>query len=126
VARNQPDAPIAAEEISLLRRLVQEGLLLEGEHFPLAARIMRRFMARQAPDPRTWIVLNGLPRHLGQAQAMEGIIDVRMVVHLDCSVHVVAERIRHNVGGDRDQREDDTPEAIRRKLAIFKTSRDFD
>ncbi|MGA2258817.1 MAG: hypothetical protein ABSG53_29470, partial [Thermoguttaceae bacterium] len=68
----------------------------------------------QAPDPTTWIVLNGLPRHLGQAQAMEGIIDVRMVVHLACSAHaVVAERSGRSVGGDRSQREDDAPEAIR-------------
>jgi len=119
VAHNQPDESIAAEDVSLLRRLVQEGLLLEGEHFPLAARILRRFMTRQAPAPTTWIVLNGLPRHLGQAQAMEGIVDVRMVVHLACSAQVVAERIGRNVGGDRGQREDDTPEAIQRKLVIF-------
>jgi adenylate kinase family enzyme len=119
VARNQPDESIAAEDVSLLCRLVQEGLLLEGEHFPLAARILRRYTARQSLDPETWIVLNGLPRHLGQAQAMEGIVDIRMVVHLDCSAHVVAERIGRNVGGDRDRRQDDAPEAIRRKLAIF-------
>ena len=119
VARNQSDESIGAEDIALLRRMVQDGLLLEDEHFPLAARILRRFMASHSPDPRTWIVLNGLPRHLGQAQAMEDIVEVRSVVYLDCSVQVVAERIGGNVGGDRDCREDDAPEAIRRKLAIF-------
>ena len=119
VARNQPDESIGAEDITLLRRMVDGGLLLEDEHFPLAARILRRFMAHQSPDPTTWIVLNGLPRHLGQAQAMEGIVVVHTVVYLDCLAQVVAERIRGNVGGDRHRRDDDAPEAIRRKLAIF-------
>jgi adenylate kinase family enzyme len=119
VARNQPDELITVEDISLLRRLVQGGLLLEGAHFPLAARILWRFLARQSPGPTTWIVLNGLPRHLGQAEAMEGVIEIRTVVHLACSAQVVAERIGGNVGGDRDRRGDDAPEAIRRKLDIF-------
>ncbi len=65
VARNQPDDLIGADDIALLQRMVDGGRLLEDEHFPLAARILRRFMARQAPDPATWIVLNGLPRHQG-------------------------------------------------------------
>ncbi|MHB1036211.1 MAG: adenylate kinase family protein [Pirellulales bacterium] len=119
VARNQPDESISAEDIAILDRVVREGLLLEGEHFPLAARIVRRFMARRAPDPATWIVLNGLPRHLGQAQAMEDLVAVRAVVHLACTDEVVAQRIETNAGGDRARREDDAPEAIRRKLSIF-------
>jgi adenylate kinase family enzyme len=119
VAQDRPDELISAEDISLLLRMVQEGLLLEDEHFPLVARIVRRFMTRQSPDPATWIVLNGLPRHLGQALSMENIVEVRLVVHLACSAQVVAERIGRNVGGDRHRREDDVPEAICRKLAIF-------
>ena len=119
VARNQPDESIGAEDIALLRRMVQEGLLLEDEHFPLAARILRRFMARRLPNSETWIVLNGLPRHQGQAQDMEGNVVVRTVVQLACSAEVVAERIGDNVGGDRALRQDDDAEAIRRKLAIF-------
>jgi adenylate kinase len=119
VARDQPDGSIRAEDIVLLRRMVQEGLLLEDEHFPVAARILRRFMARRSPDPETWIVLNGLPRHWGQAQAPENVVEVHTIVYLACSTQFVAERIGGNVGGDRDRREDDAPEAIRRKLAIF-------
>jgi adenylate kinase len=119
VARNKPDESIGAEDITLLRRMVQGGLLLEDEHFPLAAQILRRFMVRRSPTPTTWIVLNGLPRHQGQATALEGIVDVRMVVYLECSAPVVAERILCNVGGDQEQRDDDDAETIRRKLAIF-------
>ncbi len=119
VARQEPDASISAEDIALLGHMVREGLLLEGEHFPLAARIVRRFMARHAPQPATWIVLNGLPRHVGQARSMEGLVAVCAVVHLACTAEVVAQRIETNAGGDRARREDDAPDAIRRKLAIF-------
>lgn len=119
VACNKPDGSITAEDITLLRRMVQEGLLLEDEHFPVAARILARFMARHSLAPSTWIVLNGLPRHLGQAQAMDGVVKIRTVIYLDCSAQVVAERISRNVGGDRDRRDDDASEAVWRKLAIF-------
>ena len=50
---------------------------------------------------------------------MEDIVAVRMVVYLACSAEIVAERIGGNVGGDRTRWEDDAPEAIWRKLAIF-------
>jgi adenylate kinase family enzyme len=119
VAREEPDAFVGADDIVLLRRMVREGLLLEDEHFPLATRILGRFLARHSPCPSMWIVLNGLPRHLGQAKALESIVEVRAVVYLSCSAPVVAERILHNTGGDRDQRDDDAPAAIQRKLAIF-------
>jgi len=123
VARNEPDESIGAQDIALLRRMVQEGLLLEDEHFPLASRILRRFLARRIPAPATWIVLNGLPRHQGQAKAVEGIVAVRTVVYLNCLAPVVAERIRCNAGGDRGAREDDHLEAVRRKLAISASER---
>jgi adenylate kinase len=119
VAHNQPDDSITADDITLLRRSVQECLLLESEHFPLAARILHRFMARCLPDPTTWIVLNGLPRHPGQARDMERVVDIRTVIHLVCSAQIVAERIAGNAGGDRGRREDDSLEAIRRKLIVF-------
>jgi adenylate kinase family enzyme len=119
VACNKPDGAVAADDIVLLRRMVQEGLLLEDEHFPVAVRILWRFMARHSPAPTTWIVLNGLPRHLGQAQTMERVVKVCTVIYWDCSAQVVAERIVRNAGGDRDRRDDDAPEAVRRKLAIF-------
>lgn len=119
VAGNRPDELVTSVDIALLRRMLREGLLLEDQHFPLAARILRRFVARRAPPGASWIVLNGLPRHLGQAQAMEAVVEVRMVVYLACPAQVVAGRIEGNVGGDRERREDDVPEAVRRRLKIF-------
>jgi adenylate kinase family enzyme len=64
-------------------------------------------------------LLNGLPRHPGQAAAVSQLLDVRAVVHLACSAATVVERIRRDTGGDRAARSDDDRDAIRRKLTIY-------
>jgi adenylate kinase len=96
---------------------LQSGALLEDEHFPLAARILRRFMSRSGDH--AWLVLNGLPRHLGQAHAMDAIVDVQTVIRLESSSETVLARIGTNVGGDRADRTDDDPAAVQRKLEIY-------
>lgn len=107
------------EEIRFLRRVLEEGVLLEAEHFPLAARILDAFIARKGVRAADLLVLNGLPRHLEQAQAMEHKVTVISVVQLDCNARTVAERLRRNSGGDRAQRADDVEVLVARKLAIY-------
>ena len=119
VARNRPDEWIGRQDLDFLEGVLRSGALLENEHFPIAERILRRFMAARGADQRTWIVLNGLPRHVGQARAIDPILDIEAVVLLECTSETVIARIRANVGGDRTGRPDDDLEAIRRKLAIF-------
>lgn len=118
-AYTTPDELFGRQEIALFRQVLEEGVLLEDAQFPLAARVLRRFLTAKAADPETWIVLNGLPRHLGQAETLQPIVDVQGVIYLACSPEAVAGRIHNNVGGDRTQRKDDSPEAIARKLEIF-------
>lgn len=120
VGRNRPDRQISREDIEFLREILRSGALLEDEQFPVAERILRWFLARRRTDAETWIVLNGLPRHPGQARAIDAILDVRWVVYLECSSETVLQRIRTNAGGDRTGRVDDDLEAVRNKLAIFK------
>ncbi len=117
VARNQPDEHVSLAELEFLRQVLQTGTLLEDAHFPLAARILQRFMARSSDH--AWLVLNGLPRHLGQARAMDTIVDVQTVIRLESSPETVLARIGTNVGGDRADRTDDDPAAVRRKLGIY-------
>jgi adenylate kinase len=108
-----------AEEVRFLRRVLEEGVLLEAEHFPLAARILDAFIARKGVQAADLLVLNGLPRHLEQARAMEKEVAVIGVVQLDCDARIVAERLRYNSGGDRSQRADDVEALVARKLAIY-------
>ena len=66
-----------------------------------------------------WLVLNGLPRHLGQTRAMDAIADVQTVIRLESSPETVLARIETNVGGDRADRTDDDSAAVLRKLEIY-------
>ena len=118
-ARNEPDEIVSREDIEFMRHVLRTGALLEDEQFPLAARLLRGFLARRCVGPATWVVLNGLPRHAGQAVAISEILDVRAVVYLRCSPETVAARIQADAGGDRCGRTDDDVGDIRRKLAIF-------
>jgi adenylate kinase len=119
VARGRIDERISAGDIGLLRDVLQSGTLLEDRDFPLAARILDRFITDRPVGDGDWLVLNGLPRHTGQAKALERVLHVEVVICLECSPDVVLARIGSNAGGDRLERQDDDPQAVARKLAIF-------
>lgn len=120
VARNRPDEIVSAADIEFLRRVLLSGALLEDRQFPLAQRLFGSFLARRRAEPQTWVVLNGLPRHTGQALAIDAILDVRLVVCLECSDEIVLGRLASNVGGDRNGRSDDSQERARDRIALFR------
>lgn len=119
VARDQPDDIITREDIEFLGDVLRTGALLEDKDFPIAERILRRFLARPGMTADTLVVLNGLPRHVGQTQSVGQILSIRTVIHLDCSPQTIVARVAANTGGDRTGRTDDDLAAIQRKLAIF-------
>ncbi len=119
VERDLPDELVDRADLDFLRDVLQCGVLLEDEHFPLAEQILRSFLRQSGADADTFVVLNGMPRHVGQAEAVGAIVDVVAVIHLRCSSAAILERIRTNVGGDRTRRDDDDESAVRRKLALF-------
>lgn len=69
--------------------------------------------------PGDLVILNGLPRHAGQADAIAAFLTVRQLIVLHGTPAVVHARIRSNTGGDRAQRVDDSVGEIRSKLEIF-------
>ena len=109
---------LSEADLHVIRRSLDTGALLEDRHFPIAARILSAFADKQL-SPATLIILNGLPRHEGQARDMESIISMQAVVSLQCSAQVAYDRINLNSGGDRTGRIDDSVEAIARKLELF-------
>jgi adenylate kinase family enzyme/MFS family permease len=113
------DPDLAASDRAVIRRVLQTGALLEDREFPIARAVFRRFLKRKSADLDNWVVLNGLPRHVGQAAGLEGEVEVRLVVFLQASAEVVAERIRSNPAGDRTGRVDDDPDSIEAKLKTF-------
>lgn len=107
------------DELSFIRDVLERGALLENETFHFAAKILRAFLARRRPQADDWLVLNGLPRHSGQAEALRPLLDVLAVVSLECSPAVVRERIRLDAGGDRAGRADDHGALLEKKLAVY-------
>jgi adenylate kinase family enzyme len=119
-ARGEAGAAVAPEDCALVRRMLETDAMLEDEHFPLAERLFRAFLADRAADAETLIVLNGLPRHVAQAERMAPLVAMRAVVHLRCPEPVILARVRRDTGGDRGGRDDDAPARLRRKLAVFR------
>jgi adenylate kinase family enzyme len=85
VERDRPDALVSREDLDFLKQVLQTGALLEDERFSLAERVLRTFLAENRADQQTLVVLNGLPRHVGQAEALDAIVEVQAVVSLRCS-----------------------------------------
>ena len=119
-AGGRPTARLTQADVDFLRQVLHSGALLEDERFPLAGRIFQSFLDRLGAGQQTRIVLNGLPRHAGQAEAMDAMVPVGAVAELACTPEVVAARIQTDVGGDRALRSDDAPAAVRRKLEIYR------
>ncbi len=74
------------------------------------------FVAEHSVARDDLVVLNGLPRHVGQAKAMDALLRVNLVVVLECRAEVVWTRIESDIGGDRRDRTDDSLADILRKL----------
>ena len=111
--------PLDRDEIEVVRSVLQAGRLLEDEHFTIARKLLEHFLAERSGDDEALLVLNGLPRHVGQARQIDSVLLVRTLVHLDCTAETVLQRIGANAGGDRTGRSDDAAEAVRDRLARF-------
>ncbi|MCE5279199.1 MAG: nucleoside monophosphate kinase [Planctomycetaceae bacterium] len=105
-------------DVGVIEAALGGGALLEDEHFHIAATILRGFIASAAAEDL--IVLNGLPRHAGQARDVAAIVDVRAVIVLSCRAEVVLQRIAADIGGDRAGRLDDGASAVAAKLEIYR------
>ncbi|MEJ2695620.1 MAG: nucleoside monophosphate kinase [Candidatus Sulfobium sp.] len=115
-----PPAGFHREEHSFIMKVLTHGLLLENEHFHIALKILEAFARSRGFRQEDVMVLNGLPRHLGQAEDMDDHVDIRGLIVLDCTPEDVHRRLRRNTGGDRTERDDDGVELVMKKLEIFR------
>lgn len=118
-AAGQKHNSLPKKDIDVITGSLETGALLEDEHFPIAGRILASFLVDRGAGGDDLIVLNGLPRHVGQAERVEDMLHVAAVVCLQCTADVVRERIRTNAGGDRTERVDDDASAVARKLDTY-------
>jgi adenylate kinase len=113
------EAGLAPGELEVVRRSLATGALLENENFPIAAKILTGFEAARRLSDGDLLVLNGLPRHAGQARDLEPYAIVVAVISLETDGETLRERMRIDPGGDRAGRIDDMPEAVADRLRIF-------
>ena len=99
-----------------------EPILASGDLVPdeLTVALIRERLSEE--DARDGFVLDGFPRNLAQAEALDGMLaeigrGLDAVLFFDLSDGLAVERIR---GRALDEgREDDSPDAIARRLAIY-------
>jgi adenylate kinase len=99
-----------------------EPILASGELVPdeLTVEVIRERLS--APDAAKGFVLDGFPRNLAQAEALDAMLAeigraLDAVLFFQLSDEIALERL---LGRARDEgREDDTPEVIARRLAIY-------
>jgi adenylate kinase len=106
-------------EVTFIRGLLEEGLLLENEYFSIDEKFLRLFLDQCGFGGSDTLVLNGLPRHVDQAREVDRIAWVKSLVLLECTPEVVHKRIAADTGGDRAGRPDDNITLIEKKLEIF-------
>ena len=111
----------AISEGSELGRQV-EPILASGELVPdeLTVALIRERLS--APDAAHGFVLDGFPRNLAQAEALDAMLGeigraLDAVLFFDLSDEIATERIHGRAL--EEGREDDTPETISRRLAIY-------
>jgi adenylate kinase family enzyme len=107
------------DEVAFVSKVLQTGALLENDAFHLAEKILRAFLEAGGTPPGDLLIMNGLPRHVGQAEALDDLVAIDTVVQLDCRPEVVLQRLRLNPGGDRTARADDHIALVEDKLRIF-------
>jgi adenylate kinase family enzyme len=117
---NQLAGQLKSGELDIVGKSLRNGTLLENEHFPIAKKLLLSYLAMQNVTENTLIVLNGLPRHVGQAMAMEVLINMKALVSLECEPVIVWERIRIDSGGDRVGRNDDTLDEVKQRFDVFR------
>ena len=110
---------LSTAQVAIVEQCLRTGALLEDDNFPIAEQIVNEFVRSHGLETNGLVLLNGLPRHVGQAAAVSGIVQVRAVTYLSCNARTVHERIALDTGGDRAGRADDSLPAVATKLRIF-------
>ena len=110
---------LAPDDLDFIRRVLAAGALLEDEHFHIARKLIAGRLERAGVGDDDMVVLNGLPRHVGQARDVDAMLHVATVVDLACDAETVLRRIGTNAGGDRTARADDDARSVRDKLVLF-------
>jgi len=119
-AASSPQSCLDSDEREFIVKVLRKGLLLENSHFAIALKIFKNFLKKQAVGAEDMVLLNGLPRHEGQAESLAPMARVCHIVEMRCDEAAVIERLRLNTGGDRAERNDDHKSLVMKKIETYK------
>jgi adenylate kinase len=119
-AGREADYGLTPSETDVIRVSLRSGALFEDRDLPLIVKILNGFAESRGLRRDERLVLNGLPRHLRQAESLDPVVVVEQVVSLEAGPTIILERLRGDPGRDRSGRTDDGPEAVARRLATFR------
>ncbi len=117
---------ISDTDIAFIRSIL-DGTLLDDSHFYIVERILEWFQSLCEYNPETdALVLNGIPRHAGQARDLQRAgVNVRLVVYCQCSIETAGARKRYSEAGigheSRTGRSDRSASIFRRRATQFET-----
>ena len=117
------DAGLLGDEMAYLRE-VMNGRLLDDDHFSIARKVILRFLSVHDLNHGGTVVLNGMPRHAGQARDVRDMgVDVRLVIVLECSPEIAWQRKCASERGqgheDRGTRDDRGRDVFERRVASY-------
>lgn len=101
-----------------VKEIIEQGGLVDDE---LMASLVQGRLGEDDTRTAGW-VLDGFPRTLGQAVSLDRISEARpvnCVINLDVPKDVVLARL--TVRREAEQRSDDSPEAVARRLELYET-----
>ncbi len=110
---------LSVDDRDVIRRVLREGVLFEDGQSSLVGKIFDDFLRRRGARVSDLLLLNGWPRHLGQARDLEAVAVVRRIVLLNAPAETIRERIRTDAAGDRLIREDDSPDEVEKKFSLY-------
>lgn len=120
IARGEGVGNLSDSERAYVKELVSKHELFPDDKFHIVEKILVEFLERNNHAPG--VILNGLPRHIGQVGGITKYVDVKNIAVLDCSCANSAQRVAARVGGlsnDHAGRADDTPSAVKKKFVIY-------
>jgi adenylate kinase family enzyme len=120
IARGEGVGNLTDTERFYVKDLVSKHELFPDDKFHIVEKILVEFLERNNHTPG--IILNGLPRHIGQVQGIGKLLDVKNIAVLECSCADSTKRVAARVKGltnDHAGRTDDTPVAVKKKFALY-------
>ncbi|MBN2207425.1 MAG: hypothetical protein JW742_08475, partial [Candidatus Aminicenantes bacterium] len=76
-------------ERDVIRASLRDGTLLEDAHLPIALKILDGFAARRRIGRDDLVILNGLPRHAGQAAGLASRLRIEAVIVLEAGADMI-------------------------------------